>query len=292
MRIAVTGGSGRVGRWLVRRLLDRGHQVLSLDRVPGDEARAEFIECDVRERSAIEPALKSCEAVCHLAEIPNSNAPYPKEDIYWNNARSASVVLKIAADLGLRHAVYASSCQIYGCWGDNRTAPIRLPIDETYPPNPQNVYAVSKAANELFAQYLSQESKLSISVVRFPWVVAIDNDERKLVRYAQKDGPLGDGFGTYIHGSDLAAGMAAALEASRAGFEIFNLGAEDVASTRPLSEDLARLHPEYPRLGPDWPGRKSPLVIEKAERLLGWKPIWTWESQLNEKISGELRQTR
>jgi nucleoside-diphosphate-sugar epimerase len=292
MRIAVTGGSGKVGRWVVRTLLDRGHQVLNLDRTPGDDARAEFIECDIRQREAVEPALRKCEAVCHLAEIPTSNAPYPKEEIYWSNARSAGVVLKTAADLGLRNAVYASTCQVYGCWGDDRTAPIRLPVDETCPVNPQNVYAISKAANELFARYLAENAKLSISVVRFPWVVAIDSEERKLLRLVHHDGPIGDGVGTYVHGSDLGAGIAAALETARAGFEIFNLGAGDVASAQPLCERLARHHPDFPRLPSGWPDRKSPLAIEKAERLLGWKPVWTWESQLNEKIAGELRQTR
>lgn len=290
MQIAVTGGSGGVGRWVVRCLLERGHEVVNLDRSRGEDGAARFVECDVQQREPVEAVLRQCDAVCHLAEIPTASAPLPKEEIYWSNARSASVVLQTAADLGLAHAVYASSCQVYGCWGPNRGAPVRLPIDETYPANPRNVYAVSKAANEGFARYLADQAKLSISVVRFPWVVAISDDERKLVGYAQHDGPLGDGLGTYIHGIDLAAGIAAAIERRRVGFEIYNLGAADMASVTPLRDRLARHHPDFPPLPADWPGNKSPLITEKAERLLDWKPLWTWEKYRNAMIAGEKRQ--
>jgi nucleoside-diphosphate-sugar epimerase len=281
LRVLVTGGSGKVGQWVVRTLLDRGHAVCNIDRRPGDDARAQFFEADTRERRNIEPIMRDCDALCHLADIPNSDSPFPKDEIYWSNVRSASVVFQTAADLGLRHAVYSSSCQVYGCWGQQRVAPSRLPIDETCPVNPRNVYAVSKVANELFLQLVSREQNLGISIVRLPWVVISPEDENRLSnKFWKGDGPVDDGFATFIHGRDAALGIAAALETERGGCEVYNFAAADVGSIQPLRDRLERHHPDFPKLPAGWPDHKSPLVIEKAEKYLNWRPQWTFRGHL------------
>jgi nucleoside-diphosphate-sugar epimerase len=290
LRIAVTGGSGGVGRWVVRCLIERGYSVVNLDRVIGDDDRAEFVDCDIRERSAIEPVLRGCDSVVHLAEIPSAGCPFPKDEIYWNNTRAASVVLQAAADLQLRHAVYASTAQVYGSWGDEHVTPVRLPIDEEYPVNPRNVYSVSKVANEGFCKYLSGIQNLGISIVRFPGVVATMEREEGLWKYREYDGRLSDGMCTFIHGSDLARGIAAAIEKGREGCEVYNLSAADILSTIPLRERLHTHHPDFPELPVGWPDLKSPLVIEKARKLLGWEPEWSFGKYLRERDGGGGRQ--
>jgi nucleoside-diphosphate-sugar epimerase len=272
-------------------LIERGHHVLNLDRIPGND-RAKFIKCDIRERGAIEPVLRGCDSIIHLAEIPSAGCPFPKDEIYWNNTRAASVVLQAAADLKLRHAVYASTAQVYGSWGDEHVAPSRLPIDEEYPVNPRNVYSVSKVANEGFAKYLSGFSNLGISVVRFPGVVATKEREEGLWKYRESSGRLSDGFCTFIHGSDLARGIAAAIEKGRKGCEVYNLSAADILSVVPLKERLERHHPDFPRLPDGWPDFKSPLVIEKAKKLLGWEPTWSFANYLRERDGHQGRQIR
>jgi nucleoside-diphosphate-sugar epimerase len=114
--------------------------------------------------------------------------------------------------------------------------------------------------------------------------------EDGLWRYAQRDGELSDGLCTIIHASDLARGIASTVETSRPGFEIYNLGAEDILSVVPLKDRLERHHRDFPPLPADWPPLKSPLVIEKAERLLGWKPLWSFANYLRERESRTGRQ--
>jgi nucleoside-diphosphate-sugar epimerase len=290
LRIVVTGGSGGVGRFVVRHLLDRGHRVLNIDRRPGDDDRARFVDCDIRQRESLLPQLGECDVVCHLAEVPNVHSGVPVDEVYWNNTRSTSVVLQAAADLGIRHAVYSSSCQVYGCWGEESIAPIRLPIDETHPVQPMNAYAVSKVANEMFASYISRQEGLSISILRFPWVMTRDFDEAELRGFEQIDEPFHDGFETFIHPTDLAAGFAAAAESSRPGCEIYNLGAADIMSWMPLRQRLAKYHPHFPALPAAWPDYKSPLVIEKAEKLLNWRPKWSFVGHITEARARGSRQ--
>jgi nucleoside-diphosphate-sugar epimerase len=290
LRVAVTGGSGKVGRWIVRRLAERGHQVVNLDRVPGDEGVGRFIQCDVRERNAVAAGLRHCDAVCHLAEIPTSHIDMPREEIYWNNARAASVVLQTAADLKLRHAVYASSVQVYGSWGEHHVPPVRLPIDESCPVRPMNVYGASKAANEVFAHYLSRREKMGISIVRFPGVVATKEMEDGLWKYRDYNGKLADGMCTFIHASDLAEAFVMAVERNKEGCEVYSLSAEDILSVVPLRERLERHHPDFPALPEGWPDLKSPLLFEKAKKLLGWEPRWTFAKYLRERDCGDSRQ--
>jgi nucleoside-diphosphate-sugar epimerase len=254
---------------MVPLLLQRGHQVINVDRQPG-ESDARFIEGDVLDREFIKPILAECDAVCHCAEIAGPRGP--SDEVFSNNTRACAVVLQAAADLGLRHSVYCSTCQVYGTWGPGWVAPARLPIDENERINPRNVYSVSKAANELFAQNLSRERGHGISIFRFPWVVFDAKQEQWLRQLAKSDGKLNEGMNTFIHGEDLALAFALAIEKALPGCEVYNLAAADVLSGVPLRERIARYHPDFPPLPANWPDRKSPLLIEKAEKMLGWRP--------------------
>jgi nucleoside-diphosphate-sugar epimerase len=281
LRIAVTGGSGGVGRFVVRHLLDRGHRVLNIDRRAGDDDRAHFIDCDIRQRESLLPVLKDCEVVCHLAEVPNVHSGVPFDEVYWNNTRSTSVVLQVAADLKLRHAVYSSSCQVYGCWGENKIAPVRFPIDESHPLQPMNAYSVSKVANEMFAKYIFAHEGLSMSILRFPWVMTQDFTDDELRGFDRIDQPFNDGFETFIHPTDLARAFAAAAEACHHGCEIYNVGAADIMSSMSIHQRLAKYHPGLPPLPPGWPDYKSPLITEKAANLLNWRPLWSFSGHIN-----------
>jgi nucleoside-diphosphate-sugar epimerase len=260
----------------VRHLLDLGHRVINIDRKPGDDPRARFVDCDVRQRESVAPILAECDGVCHLAEIPNVHSGARPDEVYWKNTRSTSVVLQAAADLHLRHAVYASSCQVYGCWGEPNIVPLRFPVKEEDPVRPQNAYAASKAANEIFARYLSDSGGASMSIFRFPWVVTKDFDEKAIRHFEREDGPLRDGFNTFIHATDLASAFGAALEKQRPGCEIYNLSAADILSVFPLVERMGKHHPAFPPLPSKWPDFKSPISVEKAERTLGWSPKWSF----------------
>ena len=85
-KIAVTGGSGKAGRAVVRDLLEHGHQVLNIDRVPSAESSspdspAPFLAADLTDYGETVEALGNAEklpgieAVVHLAAIPPRCTP-------------------------------------------------------------------------------------------------------------------------------------------------------------------------------------------------------------------------
>src|SRR5205085_1068839 len=81
MNIAVTGGSGRLGRVLIDQLLSHGHTVRSLDRVTPPESQAamlalpspsplSFTDVDMNVLDNVIEAVRGVEAVIHLAAFP------------------------------------------------------------------------------------------------------------------------------------------------------------------------------------------------------------------------------
>ena len=69
MRIAVTGGAGRIGRAVIELALSEGHSVVSIDRVRPASDSTSFVEADITRYEDFERALAGCDALVHLAAI-------------------------------------------------------------------------------------------------------------------------------------------------------------------------------------------------------------------------------
>lgn len=274
MRVAVTGGSGRIGSTVIKLLAERGHQVINIDLRQAKEPIARYVFADLTRRELVQPVLEQVDAVCHLGEIPNSSWPESHDTIYARNTAAGAVVLQSAADLKLKRAIYTSSCQVYGCWDVGSVAPDRLPFDETHPLRPHNVYALGKSANEGFARLMTQDHGLSVAIFRFPAVWSQDTIRLRGKFLRRHDHPL-DGLGTYVGVDDLARAYVLALENPRPGCEAYHFSAGDVHTELPLRERLEKDHPDYPPLPPDWPDYKSPLICDKARDHFGWEPKWS-----------------
>jgi nucleoside-diphosphate-sugar epimerase len=275
LRVAVTGGSGHIGHHLIKHLLDHGHQVVNLDRRQARQPLCRFVFIDLRQRDQVQRALEHVDAVCHLGEIPNVDLPISPEEIFHSNTAAGSTVLQCAADLGLRRAIYTSSCQAYGCWGRDYHAPLHLPFDETLPLRPQNAYGLSKAVNEDYAHLVARRHGLSVAIFRFPWVNDWDMKAKgpDWKWFADHTG-RGEGFATYVHVSDAVAAYRLALEHPRPGCEAYHFIANEVMCARPIRAALLEHHPDFPPLPVDWPLFKSPVLTDKAREHFGWQPAW------------------
>lgn len=292
LRVAVTGGSGMIGREVVRQLAERGHRVMNIDRrAPQAKIKspARFCYADLSKREQVQPLLEQVDAVCHLGEIPNPHvSAYASEEIYFTNTRIGSTVMQTAADLGLRRLIYTSSCQAYGLWERDRVPPLRLPFDETHPLQPRNVYALSKAANESFARYIAELRGLSVAIFRFPSVMSEQASDDWLFWMTRHGGGKIDGFSTFVHVTDLARAYVLAVENPRPGCEAYHFSATEVLATNmPLRERLIQDYPEYPRLPEDWPAFKSPMLLGKAREHLGWEPAWNFLDQYRKRYGRE-----
>jgi len=134
MKILVTGGTGFTGKALVRRLVDLGHEVVSLDYKEGiktDEIKswgAQVVIGSVTDREVVRPCMVGVEVVYHLAaafrelNVPNSHY----DDV---NIGGTKITLEEAFAVGVKKFIYCSTCGVHGNVdhppGDEETAPIQ-----------------------------------------------------------------------------------------------------------------------------------------------------------------------
>src|ERR1700729_327578 len=109
-KIAVTGGSGKAGRVVVRDLAEHGHDVLNIDRVPSPESQSPespvpFLRADLTDFGQTLEALSGAEtlpgieAVVHLAAIPSPAHATP-DQVFRTNVTSTHAVFAAAQRLG------------------------------------------------------------------------------------------------------------------------------------------------------------------------------------------------
>src|SRR3984885_1784847 len=126
MRVLVTGGAGFIGFHLVRALAGAGHEVRVVDALlpfvaPDgpppfcDDPGFEFVQADVRDRQAVDDALRGVDAVCHLAAMVGLGADFDDAPLYAGcNDLGTAVLLAAMARAGVGRLVLASSVVVYG----------------------------------------------------------------------------------------------------------------------------------------------------------------------------------
>jgi nucleoside-diphosphate-sugar epimerase len=279
MRIAVTGGSGKLGRHVVRRLTDDGHEVLNLDRAgtrsPG------LLVVDLRDYGQVVDALLGVDdrhdgfdAVVHLGAIPAPGI-LPDAATFENNMLSTYNVFQAARRAGIKKVVYASSETVLGLPFD--IDPPYIPVDEEYPPRPESTYSLVKTLEERMAVELTRwDPELSITGLRFSNVM----DESDYARF-----PSFDDDATlrkwnlwgYIDGRDGAQAVARALENAKPGFEAFIIANADTVMSRSSASLAAEVFPGV-KVTKELGEHETMLSIDKARRLLGFEPEHSWRN--------------
>lgn len=281
MRIAVTGGSGKLGRTVVRELRKAGDLVVSLDatgeRGPG------FVRVDLTDYGQTVDAILGVndqhdgfDAIVHLAAIP---APGILSDVatFHNNIRVTYNVFQAARRAGIRNVVYASSETVLGLPFD--VPPPYIPVDEDYPARPESTYSLVKHLEEQMAiELVRWDPALKIVALRFSNVMdpedyaafpAFDDDP-----YARKWNLWG-----YIDARDGAQAIRRALEWDTTGFDRFIIAAADTVMSRPNAELVAEVFPGVP-LKRDLGVNDTLLSIDKARRVLGYAPTHSWRDEV------------
>ncbi|RAX16696.1 NAD-dependent epimerase/dehydratase family protein [Pseudarthrobacter sp. AG30] len=279
MRIAVTGGSGKLGRHVVRRLTDDGHQVLNLDRA-GSRSPG-LLVVDLRNYGQVVDALLGVDdrhdgfdAVVHLGAIPAPGI-LPDAATFENNMLSTYNVFQAARRAGIKKVVYASSETVLGLPFD--VDPPYIPVDEEYPPRPESTYSLVKTLEERMAVELTRwDPELSITGLRFSNVM----DESDYERFPSfdEDATLRKwNLWGYIDGRDGAQAVARALENAKPGFEAFIIANADTVMSRSSASLAAEVFPGV-KVTKELGEHETMLSIDKARRMLGFEPEHSWRN--------------
>ena len=285
MKIAVTGGSGKLGRTVVAVLGQAGHEVVTLDAVGrrgpgfvrvdltnyGETIDALFGQNDpsAGPDQAAKPAF---DGLVHLAAIP---APGILSDVatFHNNILSTFNVFQAARRAGIRNIVYASSETVLGLPFD--VPPPYIPVDEEYPARPESMYSLVKHLEEQMAiELVRWDPTLKIIALRFSNVM--DPEDYAEFPAFDADATLRKwNLWGYIDGRDGAQAVLKAIELDTTGFDRFIIAAADTVMSRSNAALVAEVFPGVPvtrELGE----HDTLLSIDKARRVLGYSPQHSW----------------
>lgn len=305
----VTGATGLVGAWLVRRLLDAGADVVCLvrDWVPGSELvrsglieRCSVVRGDVSDQAVLERALGEYEivTVMHLAAqtivgIANRN---PVSTFQSNVAGTWTMLEACRRSPRVGQIVVASSDKAYG---DQE----KLPYDEDAPLQGRHPYDVSKSCADLIAQSYATTYRLPVAVTRcgnffgggdLNWsrivpgtIRSVLRGERPIIRsdgkYVRDYFYVEDGAAAYTH---LAECLAARPDL---GGRAFNFSNEQSVTVLDLVERLLRilgsdLRPDV-RNETTHEIREQTLSAAKARQELNWRPLFSLDEGLRRTVA-------
>lgn len=294
MRILFTGGTGKAGRHAIAYLIERGHRVLNVDRIPlemdgVDNRIADITNAghmfDVMNSYAgfdeLEPGtgLPAFDAVVHFAAVPRILLT-PDNECFRVNTIGTYNVIDAAVKAGVRKIVFASSETTYGiCFADGERKPEYLPIDEDHPTIPEDSYAMSKVVNEVTARSFQRRTGVDIYGLRINNVIEPHEYERDFPGYSENPQLRLRNFFAYIDARDLGHMVNCCLSVDGLGYQVFNVSNDNHSVATPTPELIKRFYADVP-LTCDLAEDATFYSNAKARDLLGFRPQHDWREMI------------
>jgi UDP-N-acetylglucosamine/UDP-N-acetylgalactosamine 4-epimerase len=320
----ITGAAGFIGSNLLQSLLELNQHVVGFDNfatghrsnlqeierrvAPAQWARFRFIEGDIRDADACRRACEGIDFVLHQAAL--GSVPRSIEDPITTNSVNISGFLEMlmaARTASVKRFVYAASSSTYG---DHPG----LPKIESLIGKPLSPYAVTKLANELYADVFSctygfpsiglryfnifgvrQDPNGPYAAVIPKWIDAMIHNQPV---YINGDGETSRDF-CYVANAVQANLLAATTADPAAVNQVYNVAVGQRTSLNELFEHLrAMLAPRFAHLTGSSPiyrdfragdVRHSLADISKAHRWLGYEPSHAISDGLSEAMEWYLR---
>lgn len=272
MKIALTGGSGGIGRAITAQALPQGHSIVSIDRVAPAALQTHpnfrFVQAEMSEYDKLVDAFEGCDAMIHMAAIP-SPFRLPDHIVHNNNVVGSYNAMRAAIEHGIMRICQASSVNAIGLSYSREPHFDYLPLDEEHPNYTEEPYGLSKWISEAQADTFARRyENLRIASMRFHWVVP---DRATAARpFGQATAEVRKHLWAYTLFEPAARACLLSLEANFTGHETFYIVAPDTSIDVPSLELAQRFFPDVPIKG-DLSGYNSFFNSSKAERLLGWK---------------------
>ncbi|MCR5833458.1 MAG: UDP-glucose 4-epimerase GalE [Selenomonadaceae bacterium] len=304
MAVLVCGGAGYIGSHTVKRLTEKGEEIIIVDNLVTGHHTAvnsdlKFYEADIRDSGALDKIFteNKIEAVIHFAAFIEAGESVTRPLKYFdNNVYGMQNLLQAMAKHGANKIIFSSSAAVYG-------EPKRIPIEEDDATEPTNPYGETKLIMEKMIRWVGAAHGIRYVSLRYfnaagaiedgsigedhphethliPLILQVPLGKRDHITVYGTDYPTADGtcIRDYIHVIDLADAHICALNYLRNGGEsnYFNLGTGHGFSVKEMIDAAKKvtgqdIKTEY---GARRAGDPARLIAsgEKARKILGWSP--------------------
>jgi nucleoside-diphosphate-sugar epimerase len=289
--VLVTGGTGYVGSWLVRKLLDRDYRVRVLDTfLYGPQGiadlaghpRLELVDGDVRHVGTVARAVKSVDGVIALAALVGDAAcDLDPDETVAINYDSVRILADACRRQGVPRLVFASSCSVYG-------ANSELVLNEGSWLNPVSLYARTRIQSEELL--LHHSDSLGVVILRLATVFGLSYRMRfdllvnTLTMHAVRNGKMqvfgGAQWRPNLHVQDAAEAFILGLEAPAEKVErgVFNVGGNE--NNHSILDVAKLVQRQLPRAAIEIKGdvtdpRDYRVSFDKIRTVLGYQPRFT-----------------
>ncbi len=294
MKILVTGGAGYIGSFMTKCLLERGDEVVvadSLERGHKEviDSRAKFYQGNLLDKNFVESLFKEnkFDGVIHFAGFISMGESMENPYIYFqNNVFSALNLMEEMVKTGTNNFIFSSSAGVYG-------NPVKVPIPEDHPTNPENPYGESKLMVEKLMKWYQKTHGLNSVALRYfnaagaaldgkygenhnpethiiPNIITslLDNKQFNLFGndYKTKDGTC---VRDYIHVLDLVEAHVLAIEKfkSSPGNFVYNVGTGSGYSNKEVIEMVEKVSGQKVNVvnSPRRPGDADELIADPSK---------------------------
>jgi nucleoside-diphosphate-sugar epimerase len=283
MNILITGSTGGIGQWVVKRLLEAGHTLRAMDiKAQPRNPDYEYISGDIRDLFTLRQVVHGMEAIVHLAAIPFDMDR--QEDLLLDtNLRGTANVLLAAEEAGVQRIVYFSSINALGQSEPGHPA-LYLPLDDEVPRHPVRNYGLSKHLCEEMCHAFTARGKLTAVSLR-PTLVTHPGPSRfrwweYMPEQIKLQSNLGD-FWSYVDVRDVAEATLLSLTVPLQGYHAFLLAANDNRTHTPTAElvELHFSHLPWPKVSKEEYLSRDEFIslvdCSAAKRVLGWQPKYS-----------------
>ena len=295
MKVLITGACGMVARALIKELEPK-HELVLLDRIdpseatvfsPGKAERAKvpfktnwpFVKAEILDDEGIRTIMSQHkpDAVVHLA-AGVTGLPEVGVETFRINTVGTYIMLNACRLAGVKRFTCASSVNAFGTiyWRLSGKPPVytSLPLDESYPPVPEDAYSLSKYVNEETCAAFHRAYDITTAAFRFAGVWSLGMYEKTQQAGLAPTAQWNDDLFQWVHLYDIAAGIRQALEAPNLpGHGVYYLGAADTRCPEPTLEIVNKFRPDLAaNLTAPLEGRASLISIKRAHEAFGYAP--------------------
>ena len=300
MKVLVTGGTGKIGTYVVPELAVC-HEVSVFCRHPESVEGVESVAGSVLDLERLVEACRGMDVIVHLAAavpgpvgLTSSAMGNTPERMLQVNVMGTVHILEAAVRENVGKVVLASSNAATGYWLTHDVPPDYLPLDERHPCRPRDPYGLSKLLNEVTCRSYSEAHGLRTICLRISngryldregaaqlvsthdW--GADSPEELWDQFREDTGNPSRGlwrFWVYVDARDVASAFRLAVENDSVDHGVFFLSASDTFSRYESGELLDRFFPVVPIRG-DVTGHTTLVSHAEATSKLGWEPRHSW----------------